>query len=209
MVLSQTISLDYKLIKDLPFSFLCTTIHGKLDLGPYSNSPNPTANEYLELIASFNTAVSSLALGLHSAKLERNRTRDLLEAATQSLSGYAVATTPGRPDQWVQAGFPLTKGETTARLPSQPVTGFKLNDGKAERSIQASCDVQAGMYGYIWRLRPKNGPTGRFCYETLISREASVLITGLDAETTYCVECAAWNNTGVLQWSTALSRIVQ
>ncbi|WP_210520072.1 hypothetical protein [Hymenobacter terricola] len=42
-----------------------------------------------------------------------------------------------------------------------------------------------------------------------LTREPKAVIDTLDSGAAYGVECAAWNNTGPLQWSTAVFRIVQ
>jgi hypothetical protein len=209
MVLTQTISVDYKSYDDLLFSALTKGINLNLGAGRYKACPDPTPDEYDLLIIDFDKAVQVVASGLKSGTLERNRTRKLLEAGSRRLSGYAEGITPDRPDWWREAGFPLTKGETTPRLASQLTTNLQVKDGDARLVLLATVDRQPGMYGYLWRVRPRNAPAGRFSYETLVTREPFVYIRNLEAEVAYCIECAAWNDTGPLQWCEAVSRIVQ
>ncbi len=69
------------------------------------------------------------------------------------------------------------------------------------------------MYGYAWRIRPRDLPVEQvahgYCYHVELSRLPSFTFTGLTAETAYCVQVAPWNDTVPLQWSTAVTRIVQ
>ncbi len=209
MELSPSISTDYSKYNDLSFLGLGGTLADNLEVSTHYTKPVPTVEVYRGYMADLRKAVQGIKAGLHSATLERDRARPILEAATRQWSTYATETTPARPDYWAEAGFPLTKGQTTPRTPAQPVTGFVLSDGNMAHSIACAVDRQAGMYGYLWRIRPKNSPGGRFCWDILISRTPDVEFTGLDSETAYCIECAAWNDSGPLQWSDALTRIVQ
>lgn len=205
----QFIATDYKVYKDMQFVLLTEGLAAKNPTSPYGDVAAPTLADYQELVTAFKDAASLFATGVRTAKPERDHTRNVLEVASRQWSAFAELTTPSRPDQWATAGFPLTKEQTNPRTPSVPAENFKLGDGSVSLSLAASCEKQPGMYCYAWRIRLKNGSTGRFVYETLISREPRIDILGLDAETAYSVECAPWNNTGPLQWSAALSRTVQ
>lgn len=80
-------------------------------------------------------------------------------------------------------------------------------------ALRGSCDLQPGMYGYVWRICPRDMPAEQvatgFCFRVEMSRLPSVVFTNLDAETAYCIQCAPWNDTNPLQWSTAVARNVQ
>lgn len=209
MVLVQSISTDYTRIPDLKFLRFTTGLHEHLLTSTVYPNPTFPLDRYLELVTDFGKAVQAVATGLKAAIYDRDRTRLLVEAGTRSLSTYATETTPDRPDQWAEATFPLTKAASTPRPVALPVTNFVLTDGNSKRSLAGTVARQASIYGYLWRIHPKDGPGGRFGYETLISHTPDILIAGLDSGTAYEVECAAWNDSGPLEWSEVVTRIVQ
>ena len=151
--------------------------------------------------------------GLKSATPQRDYLRHQGEVALKALSAYAASATPKRPDLWAAANFPLTKADTNPRLPSQPVTGLALADGPSAGTLLATVDAQKGMYGYQWRIYPKGTTPEQlaagFCYRFCTTRKGKVIVENLTSNTAYYVECAAWNDTGALQWSAPVLRIVQ
>ncbi|MFD2719081.1 hypothetical protein ACFST9_10165 [Hymenobacter monticola] len=93
------------------------------------------------------------------------------------------------------------------------MSDLALADGASPRTLLATVDAQADMYAYDWRIFPRDTPAeelaGGYCYRFCLTREAKATIDALDSGTAYGVECAAWNNTGPLQWSAPVFRIVQ
>ncbi|MDO7873823.1 hypothetical protein Q5H93_03695 [Hymenobacter sp. ASUV-10] len=192
---------------------LGTRLLGKFYNNPAYSKPPVTEEAFKESLQTLTTAIGQVSTRVLGAAKVRDRARADFEALLTSNADYAGATTPARPDLWESAGWELTKGETSPRPLSQPATNVRLVDGQAPLTLEASCDQQPGMYGYLWRVRPRDMPAEQlakgFCYRTEISRLASVVIGGLDAEVAYCVQCAPWNDTAPLQWSAAVTRIVQ
>lgn len=209
----QIISTAYKPYNDPAFIDLGENILAGLANNVNYPSPPTSLADLTKLLSDLNAAVQAMKTGLKSATPQRNFLRTQAEKVLKEVSAYATGATPARPDLWAAANFPLTKAETTPRPDSQPVTGLLLADGPSARTLLATVDRQKGMYGYQWRIYPK-GTTAEelaagFCYRFCVSRQPKILIENLDSGTTYYVECAAWNDSGPLQWSAPVSRIVQ
>lgn len=213
MTRAQTISTSYVAYTDADLLTLGTNIVAGITASThYPHPPVPLA-DLTNLMAQLADAVMAMKTGLKAATLQRDYLRLQLEAALKNTSAYAAGITPDRPDLWAAANFPLTKADTTPRAASQPIGGLALADGPSPRTLLASVEVQAGMYAYAWRIFPKDtlaaDLASGYCYRLCLTREPKALIDGLDSGTAYGIECAAWNNTGPLQWSPAVFRIVQ
>ncbi|AMR28392.1 hypothetical protein A0257_15700 [Hymenobacter psoromatis] len=213
MTRPQTIATNYSGYIDQDFIDLGENIlAGVAANASYDKPPQPLA-ELKGLLGQLAEAAKAMKTGLKAATQQRDYLRAQAEAAFKALSAYATGATPARPDLWAAANFPLTKAETTPRQTSLPITGLALLDGPSPRTLTASVDIQAGMYAYAWRVFPKDTApedlAAGYCYRFCLTREPKVLLDALDSGTAYGVECAAWNNTGPLQWSTAAFRIVQ
>ncbi len=213
MVRTQTIAVNYKSYDDSAL----LVYGGNLNTRFYGNANYPAppvaAAAFKTQLEELQTAVEQMQTGLRSATLDRDRSRQLLEASLRQLSDYAVTATPDRPDQWADAGFALTKADSQPRPASQPITGLALLDDDSANALRASVTRQAGVYGYLWRVYPRNTPTTMlatgFAYRVCVSREPVISIDNLLSGEAYCVEAAAWNDSGPLQWSQPVSRIVQ
>jgi hypothetical protein len=170
-------------------------------------------HSFTKLLEQLADAVQRMKTGLKAATPERDYLRAQAEAALKELSAYATSTTPARPDLWAAANFPLTKAETAPRPTSLPVAGLALADGHTTHTLLATVEAQPGMYAYAWRIFPKTTTAQElaegYCYRLCLTRGPRALLDALDSGTAYGVECAAWNNTGPLQWSPAVFRIVQ
>ena len=213
MLRPQFISTEYAKLKDAAFITQGENIlEGVGAMKEYVNPPQPL-NELTDLLNKLAEAVRAMKTGLKAATQERDYFRAQAEAAFKALSAYCAGATPDRPDLWAQANFPLTKAGTSPRLPSQPISGLALMDSASARTLLATVDAQPGTYAYQWRVFLKDTPAAAlaagFCYRSCVSREPKMLIDNLDSGTAYGVECAAWNNTGPLQWSAPVFRIVQ
>ena len=209
----QTIATNYVGYTDPAFITLAQNIvAGVADNQDYSNPPQPL-KELSALLDHLAEAAKAMKTGLKAATQQRDYLRAQAEAALKSLSAYAAGVTPARPDLWAAANFPLTKADTSPRTTSTAITGLALADGPSPRTLTASVDAQPGMYAYAWRIFPKDTRAEElaagYCYRFCLTREPKALVDALDSGTPYGIECAAWNNTGPLQWSTAVFRIVQ
>jgi len=213
MIRAQTISTSYTPLSDPDFIALGQNIVLGVVKNPNYPSPPRPLQELTDLLAQLADAVQRMKTGLKAATPERDYLRAQAEAAFKELSAYCVGATPARPDLWAAANFPLTKAETAPRPTSAPVSGLVLADGASPRTLLATVDAQAGMYAYAWRIFPRNTPADElatgYCYRFCLTREPRATIDALDSGTAYGVECAAWNNTGPLQWSAPVFRIVQ
>ena len=213
MLRLQTISTDYAKLKDPAFITQSENVlNGVAGMKEYATPPQ-SLKELTEQLLKLAEAVKTMKTGLKAATPERDYLRAQLEAAFKALLAYCTGATPARPDLWAQANFPLTKSGTSPRLPSLHISGLVLADSASSRTLLATADAQPGMYAYAWRIYPKNTTAAElvigFCYRSCLTREPKLLIDNLDSGTAYGVECAAWNNTGPLQWSPAVFRIVQ
>lgn len=213
MLRLQTISTDYAKLKDPAFITQNENVlNGVAGMKEYHAPPQPLS-ELADVLAKLAESVKTMKTGLKAATQERDYLRAQAETGFKALSAYCAGATPARPDLWAQANFPLTKGGTSPRLPSQPIGGLALADSANARTLLATVDAQPGMYAYAWRVYPKDTTAADlaagFCYRSCLTREPKVFIDNLDSGTAYGVECAAWNNTGPLQWSPAVFRIVQ
>ena len=213
MTRPQTIAIGYTAYLDPDFVHLAENIlAGLTDNASYPAPPQPLP-ELRQLLNDLTDAAKAMKTGLRAATPQRDYLRAQAEAALKALSAYAAGATPDRPDLWAAANFPLTKAEASPRLPSQPITGLALADSPSARTLTATADTQPGMYAYAWRLYPKDTPAAAlaagYCYRLCLSRLPKVLLDGLDSGVAYAVECDAWNDTGALQWSAPVFRIVQ
>lgn len=213
MTRSQTIATHYVAYSDQDFIDLGENILSGVAGSPDYPAPPQPLKELADMLGQLAEAVKAMKTGLKAATQQRDYLRPLAEAAFKALSGYAAGATPARPDLWAAANFPLTKAETTPRQTSQPISGLAVAGGPSARTLTASVDAQPGMYAYAWRIFPRDTAAedlaAGYCYRFSLTREPRALLDALDSGAAYGVECAAWNNTGPLQWSTAAFRIVQ
>lgn len=213
MIRSQTISTNYSLYPDAEFIALGQNMLLGLTNNSYYPEPPYSLKDLTQLLTQLADAVQLMKTGLKAATQQRDYLRTLTETALKEVSAYAIVVTAARPDLWALANFPLTKADTTPRQASQPISGLALADGASPRTLLASVDAQTGMYAYAWRIFPRDTPADElaagYCYRLCLTREPRATIDGLDSGVAYGVECAAWNNTAPLQWSTAVFRIVQ
>ena len=213
MTRSQTIATRYTAYTDPEFITLGNNIIAGVTDNPNYPEPPKAMKDLADLLNLLAEAVKAMKTGLKAATQQRDYWRNLAEAAFKGLSAYASNATPARPDLWAAANFPLTKADTTPRPLSLPVAGLALADGPSARTLLATVDGQPGMYGYAWRIFPKTTSPAElaagYCYRLCLTREPKALLDALDSGSAYGVECAAWNNTGPLQWSPAVFRIVQ
>lgn len=209
----QTISTHYTVYSDIDFINLGQNIVLGMTDSKFYPAPPSALKELPGLLESLTGAVQRMKTGLKAATQERDYLRAQAEAALRELTTYALGATPGRPDVWATANFPLTRGESTPRPASLPTAGLALADGPSAHTLLATVEAQSGMYAYAWRIFPKATPAQElaagYCYRLCLTREPKALLDGLESGTAYGVECAAWNNTGPLQWSAPVFRIVQ
>ncbi len=213
MTRPQTIATNYVAYADQDFIDLGENIlSGVTGSKDYPAPPQPLT-ELANVLGQLAEAVKAMKTGLKAATRQRDYLRPQVDVAFKALSAYAAGATPARPDLWAAANFPLTKAETSPRQTSLPISGLALADGPSPRTLTASVDAQPGMYAYAWRIFPKDtlaeDMAAGYCYRFCLTREPRALLDILDSSAAYGVECAAWNNTGPLQWSTAVFRIVQ
>ena len=187
MVRTQTISTKYTAYDDAGFLTLGQNIVAGLNGNPHYPAPPQKLDALSDLLEELTQAAHQMKTGLKAATQQRDYLRKQAEADLKGLSAYATSATPNRPDLWATANFPLTKADATPRPPSQPVTGLLLADGPSAHTLQASVDVQPGMYAYVWRVYPRATTaealaTG-FCYRSCLSRQPKVLLEGLESGT--------------------------
>ena len=213
MTRTQTIATNYSLFTDPQFIELGQNILAGVEGNPYYPKPPQDLQDLAKMLEELSLSVKAMKTGLKAATQQRDYLRAQAEKAFKALSTYCTGATPDRPDLWAAANFPLTRPDATPRLPSLPVSGLALADGAVPRTLLATVDTQAGMYGYAWRIFPKSTPAvelaAGFCYRFCLTREPKATLDALESGTSYGVECAAWNNTGPLQWSAPVFRIVQ
>ena len=209
----QSIATSYVVYPDPDFIDLGQNVLAGIAKNPNYPEPPKQVEALPDLLDQLTDAVKAMKTGLKAATQQRDYLREQCEAILKTLSAYAVAATPARPDLWAAANFPLTKAETNPRPTSLPVAGLTVADGPSARTLLATVEAQPGMYAYAWRIFRRDVAAEHlaagYCYRLCLSREPKALIDNLDSGAAYGVECAAWNNTGPLQWSPAVFRIVQ